>query len=171
MTLRYNETTSFLFIIQRTIFEIRIPTQGRVGVELRYLPPANEVCKGYVFTGVYLSTGGGCLPLIRGVSATHPPEQTHPWADTSRQTNTPPGHTSPCPVLAGIQIPLAPCMLGYTLPPSPPHPMQILRDTVNKQAVRIPLECILVLDKNQTNTTIIVMKFSLFLFTFLSYQS
>ena len=23
------------------------------------LPPANEVCKGYVFTGVCLSTGGG----------------------------------------------------------------------------------------------------------------
>ena len=25
------------------------------------LPPANEVCKGYVFTGVCLSTGGGGL--------------------------------------------------------------------------------------------------------------
>ena len=30
-----------------------------------YLPPANEVCEGYVFTGVCLSTGGG-----RGVSVT-----------------------------------------------------------------------------------------------------
>ena len=25
------------------------------------LPPANEVCEGYVFTGVYLSTGGACM--------------------------------------------------------------------------------------------------------------
>ena len=24
-----------------------------------FLPPANEVCEGYVFTGVCLSTGGG----------------------------------------------------------------------------------------------------------------
>ena len=32
-----------------------------------YLPPTNEVCEGYVFTGVCLSTGGG------GVYATHTP--------------------------------------------------------------------------------------------------
>ena len=34
--------------------------------------------------------------------------------------------------------PPAQCMLGYT------HPLRILQDTVNKQMVRIPLECILV---------------------------
>ena len=29
----------------------------------RYLPPTNVVCEGYVFAGVYLSTGGrGCVP-------------------------------------------------------------------------------------------------------------
>ena len=27
-----------------------------------YLPPANKVCEGYVFTGVCLSTGRGSLP-------------------------------------------------------------------------------------------------------------
>ena len=77
------------------------------------LPPANEVCEGYVFTGVFLSTGRvstsgpeGCLP---------PPGQTPPpWADTTPCADTP----LPCPVHAGI---------------------------VNKRAVRIPLECILVL--------------------------
>ena len=26
---------------------------------LSFFPPANEVCEGYVFTGVCLSTGGG----------------------------------------------------------------------------------------------------------------
>ena len=61
------------------------------------LPPANEVCEGYVFTGVCLSTGG-CLPRCL-------------WADTPRQT--PPGHppllpsacwdTPPCTVHAGIR--------------------------------------------------------------------
>ena len=76
------------------------------------LPPANEVCEGYVFTGVCPSTGGGggCLPH---------------------------------------------CMLGYTTPrpeadiPRDQRQTPTLRtacwDTVNKQAVRIPLECILVL--------------------------
>ena len=53
------------------------------------LPPANEVCEGYVFTGVCLSTGG-CLPRCL-------------WADTPRQT--PPGQTPPSP---------SQCMLGYT---------------------------------------------------------
>ena len=35
-----------------------------------FLPPANEVCEGYVFTGVCLSTGGLCPKgsLFRGVS-------------------------------------------------------------------------------------------------------
>ena len=33
-----------------------------------FLPPANEVCEGYVFTGVCLSTGGGSRSLIREVS-------------------------------------------------------------------------------------------------------
>ena len=30
-----------------------------VKIPLQYLPPANVVCEGYVFTGVCLSTGGG----------------------------------------------------------------------------------------------------------------
>ena len=73
------------------------------------LPPANEVCEGYVFTGVCLSTGG-CLPhCMLGY--------------------TPPGQTPP-----------AQCMLGYT-----PAPLcSACWDTVNRRAVRIPLECILV---------------------------
>ena len=100
MTSRYNETTSFLFIIQRTIFEIRIPTQGRVGVELTYFSPANEVCEGYVFTGVCLSTvgvstsdPGGCLPhtcLDR-----HTPGQTHPIDRHRPPGQTPSGQTPP----------------------------------------------------------------------------
>ena len=53
----------------------------------------------------------------------HPPGQTLPWADI------PPGQTSP-----------AQCMLGYT-----PPLCSACWDTVNKRAVCIPLECILVL--------------------------
>ena len=56
-------------------------------------PPANEVCEGYVFTGVCLSTGG-CLPPQADtpqVDNPHPPGQTLPQADilpadTPRQT-------------------------------------------------------------------------------------
>ena len=85
-----------------------------------FLPPANEVCEGYVFTGVCLSTGGGCLShCMLGYTPpgqTYPTRQTPPWAD------------NPHPVYAGI------------------HPLRsACWDTVNKRAVRIPLECILVL--------------------------
>ena len=36
-----------------------------------YLPPVNEVCEGYVFTGVCLSTGGGhaCMGGVHGGGA------------------------------------------------------------------------------------------------------
>ena len=33
---------------------------------VRFLPPTNEVCEGYVFTGVCLSTQGGVHGFIRG---------------------------------------------------------------------------------------------------------
>ena len=53
---------------------------------LVFLPPANEVCEGNVFTGVCLSTGSGVHPpMTRG---RHPPEQTPP----SGQTPPPPGY-------------------------------------------------------------------------------
>ena len=75
------------------------------------IPSTNEVCEGYVFTGVCLSTGG-CLPLVlRGVCHTrHPPRQTPlgrypPWADT------------PLPSACWDTHPPAQCMLGY--PPKP----------------------------------------------------
>ena len=82
------------------------------------LPPANEVCEGYVFTGVCLSTGwgGGVCPIAcwdtpPGTRGRHPPgpEADTPWADTplgqpppgqtppQDQRQTPPGRTPPCP--------------------------------------------------------------------------
>ena len=85
-----------------------------------YLPPANEVCEGYVFTSVCLSTVGECLPhCMLGYTphqdqrqtpppSRHPPESRHP----PRIRHTPPQ-----------------CMLG---------------DMGNKQVVHILLECILV---------------------------
>ena len=85
------------------------------------LLPTNEVCKGYVFTGVCLSTGGVSAPFYAGIHTPMsrcpheqmPPRQTPPWEDTP-WADTPPLHSA--------------CW-----------------DTVNKQAVRIPLECIFVL--------------------------
>ena len=58
-------------------------------VNIQYLPPANEVYEGYVFTGVCLSKGV-CLPLVWGCLQHTPPRQTPP----------------------------AQCMLGYTPLPS-----------------------------------------------------
>ena len=80
----------------------------------QYLQPANEVCEGYVFTGVCLSMGG-CLPLVPGGVCLWSwgclPHT--PWADSSLY-----------PVHAGIHTPLPG---GYYW-----------------RAVRILLECILV---------------------------
>ena len=48
------------------------------------LPPANEICEGYVFTGVCLSTRGGLL-LLPGVSARGSGQRPR-WADTPWRT-------------------------------------------------------------------------------------
>ena len=73
------------------------------------LPPANEVCEGYVFTGVCLSTG-------RGRGCMHPGGL----------------HLEGGPGASASRVGLG----------RPPH--RILWDRVNKRAVRILLECILV---------------------------
>ena len=76
-------------------------------LELILLPPANEVCEGYVFTGVCLSTGRGVsAPLHAGI---HTPRADTPQADTPRQT----------PPLAGTP---AQCMLGYGQQAGSTHP-------------------------------------------------
>ena len=86
-----------------------------------FLPPANEVCEGYVFTRVCHSVHGGVggeylgrhppgrytLRQVHPPQAVHPPQRYTPWA------GTPPSHSA--------------CW-----------------DTVNKRLVCIPLECILV---------------------------
>ena len=93
--------------------------KGRVLITL--LPPANEVCEGYVFTGVCLSTGGTILGnhsathLVRHTLSYRPPLDRHladtPWEDTSEADT--PYQTLPL----GRHLPVQ-CMLGYT-PPSP----------------------------------------------------
>ena len=85
------------------------------------LPPANEVCEGYVYTSVCLSTGR--------VSATH---------------TTPPEQTPPCPVHAGIHTHPLPSACWDTHP-LPSECWDTVKLLLNKRAVRIPLECILVL--------------------------
>ena len=79
---------------------------ARLPIGRASLPPANEVCKDYVFTGVCLSTGGGGAAWYRGVHGR-----------------------------------------GVCISPARMLPRQILGDTVNELAVRILLECILVMNK------------------------
>ena len=105
----------------------------------------------------------GCLSLVpgRGVSATHTPRQTIPGQRPPGKTppgrhpldrhhlgKHPLGQTPPCPVHVGIHTP---CPVHAWIHPLPSacwdtHPLpSACWDTVNKWAVRIPLECILVI--------------------------
>ena len=63
-------------IVINAVFSAALPYL----LKFLFLPPANEVCEGYVFTGVCLSTGGVCsiaagkhIPLGRYPPARHPP--------------------------------------------------------------------------------------------------
>ena len=99
-----------------------------------FLPPTNEVCKGYVFTPVCHSVhwGEGCLPqCMLGY--------TSPWADTPSAADIPTVADTPC-----SRHP--PPQQQTPHPPSSRHPpaLCMLGDTGNKRAVRILLECILV---------------------------
>ena len=96
---------------------------------LLFLPPANEVCEGYVLhLSVSLSVHGGVCPSACW-DTPPPPPPPRPEADTPSRSRhpAPPRADTPSP-LALVQ-----CMLG---------------DTGNKWAVRILLECILVHNSN-----------------------
>ena len=97
------------------------------------LPLANKVCKGYIFTGVCVSTGGCvCLNACSDTPpwANTPPLQTHPGRH-------PPGQTHPLPLGSACW------------------------DTVNKRAVCILLECNLVFNENSIASIITVLMLTL----------
>ena len=81
----------------------------------------------FLHLSVILFTGGGCLPHPPG---RHPPCPVHAGIHTPFSVHA--GIHPPCPVHAGIHTPL---------------PIACW-DMVNKRAVRIPLECILVSNKH-----------------------
>ena len=81
-----------------------------------FLPPTNEVCEGYVFTGVCLSTGGGS-------TWAGTPGQVHPLAGTPPGRYTPQAGTSPGQVHPpGRYTPRPQCMLGYGQQAGGTHP-------------------------------------------------
>ena len=98
-------------------FEIQQISSMPFKVSINHLlPPANEVCEGYVFIGVCLSTGGvsasgpgGCLPPPPQADTPlgkHAPGQT-PLPQGKHPLNRhPPGQTHPTPLpSAGIHTP------------------------------------------------------------------
>ena len=116
------------------------------GILFCLLTPANEVCEGYVFTGVCLSTGGGGGVCSGG----------HAWQGgihgrgvCGRGVCMAGGmHCGKGVYVCGRGA----CMAGggmhgrgcmHATPPPPPDTMRY-GDTVNERAVRILLECILV---------------------------
>ena len=77
---------SCIIVVTIGLFEGRQPFMSLSCIVFSLLPPTNEVCEGYVFTGVCLSTGGVWQtppPLFLG---RHPPS----WADTHPGQNPPP---------------------------------------------------------------------------------
>ena len=93
-----------------------------------------------MFSQVSVCPQVGCLPLVPEGSAeqTHPPGQTPPKPPGRHPLGRSHlGRHLPCPVNTGIQP-----QSSASCDTHPPW--QILRGTVNKRAVRIPLECIIV---------------------------
>ena len=118
-----NKTTKFPSLTREVVY-----VSNDQKMEKLLLPPANEVCEGYVFTPVcqsFCSRGKVCLSACWDSGP--PKEQTHPRADTP-QSRHPPG-ADPYSPLSRHPHPPPRCMLG---------------DTGSKRAVRILLECILV---------------------------
>ena len=120
---------------------------ARTRTQILLLPSANEVCEGYVFTGVCLSAGRGSS-AYRGL---------HPWGGLYPGQGLHSGGSASggfcirgergsvsggfCIHRTGVCIQGEACIqVGQNLP----LPHRILRDTVNERAVRILLECILV---------------------------
>ena len=85
-----------------------------------FLPPATKLGQAYVFTLVVILFTGGSAPLHAGI---HPPRSRHPPSQE--------------------QIP--PMPMPRDQEPRPPEVQCMLGDTANKRAVRILLECNLVL--------------------------
>ena len=130
-------------------------SKGGTICRLTFLPPANKVCEGYVFTPVCHSVhrGGGGLP--------NPPPRCRPPPDADPlQMQTCHAHPHAYPPPSRCRPPGCRPAMHTPMHAPPPPPMQtppppscgILRDTVNKRAVHIILKCILVI-----NSTINIM--------------
>ena len=127
---RQNVFIQLMFLL---LFNIFFKIQSLFVDHLYLIAPANEVCEGYNFTGVCLSTGEVCH--------THTPQD-------QRQT-PPPRHTPPRQTpLLGRHPP------GQSSPTQTPPPSACW-DIVNKRAVRIPLECILVVKAKMDPITLV----------------
>ena len=111
------------------------------------LPPANEVCEGYVFTGVCLSRAGVCLNACWD---THPPDR-YPLGRYTPQAGTPHlGRYTPWQV-----HPLGQCMLGYSQQVGGTHPsgmhscfnlLKITNNLINLDIIKIIQFCLKIYD-------------------------
>ena len=81
------------------------------------LPPANEVCEGYVFTRVCHSVHGGSASVHAGIT---PHQSRHPQEaeQTPPEAGTPPGADTPCPQEQTPPPPEADTLPEQTPPPS-----------------------------------------------------
>ena len=98
--------------------------------EFSFLPPTNEVCEGYFFTGACLSTGGGHAWQGGMCGGGHAWQGGHVWQGAW--------------IAGGVHGRGHAWQGGKHGTHAPPR--HILWDTVNEWAVRILLECILVIN-------------------------
>ena len=123
----FSSRTTFLleFLVQTSVILL---TATCLVVYL--LPPANEVCEGYVFTDVCLSMGGcGSHPPGRHPLGRYPPWQTPPGRHTpTRQTHTPEQTNTPGQTRTPGQTP------PRQTPPRQTPPRQTPRSTSGRYA-------------------------------------
>ena len=120
-------------------FQIRVDGSGFF--HSLFLPPATKLGQGNVFTGVCESVHRG------GVPDTPPgPGTPSPWDQVPPEPGTPPGPGTP--PRDQVHPPPRDQVHTHQDQVHPPPPQSMLRDTVNTRAVRILLECNLVLVVN-----------------------
>ena len=112
------------FVNSANCWQTDVLVSFSVEVNPKFLPPANEVCEGYVFTGVCLSTRGCLTHCMLGYTPLTgtPPGEVHSPGQTPPGRYTPAWSDTPASECWDTNTPPAQCMLGYGQQAGSTHP-------------------------------------------------